>query len=116
MALHPAPHGHRRAHRPHRALDLHAAPLIRAGHERFDGGGYPDGLRADEIPLGARIIAVCDAFDAMITDRAYRSGVSVPAALAELRRCAGPQVDADVVNEFCALAPSVVGGAAAARV
>src|SRR5581483_11595652 len=64
----------------------HAAPLIRSSHERVDGAGYPDSLRGDEIPLGARIIAVCDAFDAMIADRSYRPGLSVPTALEELRR------------------------------
>jgi HD-GYP domain-containing protein (c-di-GMP phosphodiesterase class II) len=82
----------------------HAAPLIRSSHERVDGGGYPDGLERDQIPLGARVIAVCDAFDAMITERSYRAGVSVAEALAELRRCAGTQFDPDVVAEFCALA------------
>jgi hypothetical protein len=48
------------------------AALVRASHERWDGGGYPDGLAGEAIPLGARIIAVCDAFDAMVTDRPYR--------------------------------------------
>ena len=47
--------------------------IVRSSHERYDGGGYPDGLAGDEIPLGARIVAVCDAYDAMITDRAYRA-------------------------------------------
>jgi diguanylate cyclase (GGDEF)-like protein len=87
----------------------HAAPLIRSSHERVDGRGYPDGLRGDEIPLGARIIAVCDAFDAMTTDRPYRSGMTTVAALAELRRCAGTQFDPVVVGVFCALAPSLIG-------
>ena len=50
-----------------------AAPLVRSRHERFDGTGYPDGLAGDDIPLGARIIAVCDAYDAMISDRPYRA-------------------------------------------
>ena len=50
----------------------HTAPLIRSSHERIDGSGYPDGLAGEEIPLGSRIIAVCDAFDAMTTDRPYR--------------------------------------------
>jgi two-component system cell cycle response regulator len=77
------------------------ARLVRSSHERFDGGGYPDGLRADEIPLGARIVAVCDAFDAMTTDRPYREAVSETDAIAELRRCAGTQFDPMVVEAFC---------------
>ena len=52
------------------------ARLVRSSHERWDGSGYPDGLRGDEIPLGARVVAVCDAFDAMTTDRPYRESVS----------------------------------------
>jgi diguanylate cyclase (GGDEF)-like protein len=92
----------------------HAAPLIRASHERVDGGGYPDGLHGEEIPLGARIIAVCDAFDAMVAERPYRSGVSVTDALAELRQCAGTQFDAAVVSEFCTLVTNDVEHARAA--
>jgi HD-GYP domain-containing protein (c-di-GMP phosphodiesterase class II) len=76
------------------------ARLVRASHERFDGGGYPDGLAGEEIPLGARIITVCDAFEAMVADRCYREPVDVPAALAELRRCAGTQFDPTVVEAF----------------
>jgi diguanylate cyclase (GGDEF)-like protein len=78
------------------------APLIRASHERVDGGGYPDGLTGEEIPLGARIISVCDSFDAMTSDRPYRQSLSTQQALAELRRCSGTQFDADVVLAFCA--------------
>jgi diguanylate cyclase (GGDEF)-like protein len=74
------------------------AELVRSSHERFDGDGYPDGLKADEIPLGARIVAVCDAFDAMISDRAYRDAMPVADAVAELRRCAGAQFDPRVVE------------------
>jgi diguanylate cyclase (GGDEF)-like protein len=74
--------------------------LIRASHERWDGGGYPDGLAGDQIPIGARIIAVCDAYDAMTGDRPYRIGLLPQDALAELRRCAGTQFDADVVAAF----------------
>jgi two-component system cell cycle response regulator len=77
------------------------ARLVRSSHERFDGGGYPDGLRGDEIPLGARIVAVCDAFDAMTTDRPYREAVPEADAIAELRRCAGTQFDPMVVEAFC---------------
>ena len=77
------------------------APLIRSSHERIDGRGYPDGLKGHDIPLGARIIAVCDAFDAMTSQRPYRGQTGVNPALEELRRQAGIQFDADVVEAFC---------------
>jgi diguanylate cyclase (GGDEF)-like protein len=77
------------------------APIIRSSHERIDGGGYPDGLAGDDIPIGSRIIAVCDAFDAMTSDRAYRVARSVEAAVEELRANAGSQFDAVVVEAFC---------------
>jgi diguanylate cyclase (GGDEF)-like protein len=77
------------------------ARIVRASHEHFDGNGYPDGLRGHEIPLGARIVAVCDAYDAMTSDRPYQARLTHEAALAELRRCAGGQFDPDVVDAFC---------------
>ena len=76
------------------------APIVRASHERWDGGGYPDGTAGEAIPLGARIIAVCDAYDAMITTRPYRTGMSEDAALRELRSCSGGQFDPRVVAAF----------------
>jgi diguanylate cyclase (GGDEF)-like protein len=76
------------------------APMVRSSHERWAGGGYPDGLVGEKIPLGARIVAVCDSFDAMVADRPYRSGMPREDALAELRRCAGTQFDPDVVAAF----------------
>jgi diguanylate cyclase (GGDEF)-like protein len=76
------------------------APLVRFSHECWDGTGYPDGLAGEEIPLGARIIAVCDAFDAMVTDRPYRGGRSAAEALEELRSHAGTQFDPAVVAAF----------------
>jgi HD-GYP domain-containing protein (c-di-GMP phosphodiesterase class II) len=79
-----------------------AAPLVRSSHERFDGSGYPDALAGAEIPVGARIIAVCDAYDAMVSDRPYRAAMPHSAAIAELRRCAGTQFDPAVVSAFVA--------------
>jgi diguanylate cyclase (GGDEF)-like protein len=77
------------------------APLIRSSHERLDGGGYPDGLRGDQIPLGSRIISACDAFDAMTTKRSYRQATSPKAAITELRRCSGSQFDPLVIDALC---------------
>ena len=77
-----------------------AAPLVRSSHENFDGTGYPDRLAGDDIPLGARVIAVCDAYDAMVSDRPYRAALSHAEALDELRRCAGTQFDPAVVRAF----------------
>jgi len=85
------------------------AKLVRASHERWDGTGYPDRLGGDDIPLGARIIAVADAFDAMTAGRPYRPAIAHDEAVAELRACAGSQFDAIVVEAFCgALAETVV--------
>ena len=78
------------------------AALVRSSHERWDGTGYPDQLAGEEIPLGAWIVAVCDAFDAMIADRPYRLGVDAVLALGELGRCAGTQFDPAVVAAFTA--------------
>jgi putative nucleotidyltransferase with HDIG domain len=77
-----------------------SATLVRAHHERVDGGGYPDGLTGADIPLGARIIFVSDSFDAMTSERPYGPTLSSAEALAELRRCAGTQFDAEVVTAF----------------
>jgi putative nucleotidyltransferase with HDIG domain len=62
-------------------------PIVRSHHEKIDGGGYPDGLRGDEIPLGAQIIGIADVYDALTTARSYRAALPREAALAELRRC-----------------------------
>ncbi len=78
------------------------ARLVRSSHERFDGGGYPDGLQGEQIPLGARIIFVCDAYDAMRTNRAYRRAIAPAQAIRELEACAGTQFDAKVVQAFIA--------------
>jgi putative nucleotidyltransferase with HDIG domain len=74
------------------------APLVRSAHERFDGGGYPDGLAGGEIPRGAMIIATCDAYHAMTSDRSYRAAMDREAALAELRAGAGAQFDPEVAR------------------
>ena len=73
---------------------------VRHHHERYDGMGYPDGLRGEQIPLGARILAVADAFDAMTSERPYRPAMSDQAACAEIERCKGTQFAAEVADAF----------------
>jgi two-component system cell cycle response regulator len=80
------------------------AEIVRASHERFDGSGYPDGLAGEAIPLGARIVGVCDAFHAMTSERPYQQTLDRGTALAELRRCAGSQFDPAVVDAFARVA------------
>jgi diguanylate cyclase (GGDEF)-like protein len=77
-----------------------AARLVRSSHERYDGRGYPDGLAGEEIPLGARIVAVCDSYEAMTSDRPYRARMTSEDAVVELRACADSQFDARVVEAF----------------
>ena len=76
------------------------AKLVRSSHERWDGTGYPDAFAGEEIPIGARVIAVCDAFDAMVSQKPYRMPMRSDEALEELRNCAGSQFDAEVVEAF----------------
>ncbi|MBA3875636.1 MAG: hypothetical protein C0498_01645 [Anaerolinea sp.] len=78
-----------------------AVPIILHHHERFGGAGYPYGLRGHEIPLGARIVAIADAYDAMIQDRPYKGKISHEAAVDELRQHAGTQFDPELVEIFC---------------
>jgi diguanylate cyclase (GGDEF)-like protein len=85
-----------------------AAKLVRSTHERVDGSGYPDGLASDQIPLGARVIAVCDAFTAMTSPRPYAPQLNVSQALAELRQGAGSQFDLTVVDALCELAVELI--------
>ncbi|HHY32339.1 MAG TPA: HD-GYP domain-containing protein [Firmicutes bacterium] len=77
---------------------VHIAQIVLHHHERLDGRGYPTGLTGEEVPLGSRILCVADSFDAMVTDRAYRSPLPLRAAIAELERCAGTQFDPAVVE------------------
>ena len=72
--------------------------LVRSCHERWDGGGYPDGLTGEKTPLIARIVCACDAFSAMTTNRSYRKAMSPADALEELRKCSGTQFDPQVVD------------------
>ena len=78
-------------------------PIVEAHHERYDGKGYPHGLRGDQIPFAAQIITVADSFHAMTSNRAYRPAMSRAAALAELRRCAGTQFNQVIVDAFVEL-------------
>jgi len=105
---------------------LNAAPalrpvarIVRATHERWDGQGYPDGLEGEEIPAAARIIAVCDAYGAITSDRPYRDSRSHEAACDELRRCAGTQFDPAVADLLLAVlaegASHIQGPSAAAK-
>ena len=80
-----------------------AVPTVLHHHEHFNGGGYPHGLRGKEIPLGARIVAVADAYHAMVHDRPYRNARDHAHALAELRANAGTQFDPEIVDVFCEL-------------
>jgi diguanylate cyclase (GGDEF)-like protein len=90
---------------------VRAGALIRSSHERFDGAGYPDRLAGEQIPIGARVIAVCDAFEAIVSDRPYRAARSPQEALAELRRCAGEQFDPAAVAAFEAVMGASAGSA-----
>jgi HD-GYP domain-containing protein (c-di-GMP phosphodiesterase class II) len=72
--------------------------IVRSSHERFDGGGYPDGLAGEEIPIESRIVSACDAYNAMTTNRPYRAARSAAEAVRELRRCTGSQFDPQVIS------------------
>jgi HD-GYP domain-containing protein (c-di-GMP phosphodiesterase class II) len=76
--------------------------IVRSTHENWDGRGYPDKLAGEAIPLAARIVAACDAYSAMTSDRPYRAARTAEEAVAELRRCAGRQFDPQVVELLCA--------------
>src|SRR5207237_9553309 len=82
----------------------HLAPFVRHHHEYWDGNGYPDALRGEDIELEARILAVCDAAEAMASDRPYRKGISLNEIIAEVKRCAGTQFDPTVAEAFIKVA------------
>ncbi len=83
-----------------------AGAVVRHHHERFDGTGYPDGLKGAEIPLGARLFTVADTLDAMTSDRTYRQAPGFEAARAEILRCSGKQFDPHIVDLFLKIPPS----------
>ena len=99
------------ARHPNIAMDIlghleclgEALDFINLHHERLDGSGYPHGKRANEIPRGARIVAIADCFDAMTTDRPYRKGLSAEQAIPEIVRCKGTQFDPELVDVFISL-------------
>jgi HD-GYP domain-containing protein (c-di-GMP phosphodiesterase class II) len=83
-----------------------ASAIVRHHHERFDGTGYPDGLKGAEIPLGARLFTVADTLDAMTTDRTYRQAPGFEAARAEILRWSGKQFDPHIVELFLKIPPA----------
>ena len=90
--------------------------IVRACHERWDGRGYPDGLAGEEIPLPARIVFCCDAYDAMVSERPYSQPLTRSRAVAELWACAGTQFDPEVVAAVVRSLPRVADGASTPRV
>ena len=82
-------------------------PIVKYHHEQWNGKGYPEGLKGEEIPLAARIVAVADTYHALISDRPYRQGLSVEKACEILKMGAGIQWDADLVRQFIQIAPSL---------
>ena len=85
-----------------------AAEIVRYHHEMFDGSGYPEGLKAEEIPLPARVFSIVDAFDAMTTDRPYRAALPLEYAAEEIERMGGTQFDPDVAKVFAPLCERLV--------
>jgi len=85
----------------------HLAPAVKAEHERYDGTGYPDGIRGDAIPLASRIVFACDAYHAMTSDRPYRAALDLDAAIAELRAGSGTQFDPNVVRVLLEMKDSI---------
>jgi len=92
------------------------AYMTKCHHEKVDGTGYPQGLTGDAIPLGSRIVTLADSFDAMMTDRPYRSRLSLDQTLSDLRKQTGKQFDIEVVAAFCRLLLKEISGATRDRV
>ena len=86
------------------------ARIIRHHHERYDGAGYPDRLGGDDIPLCSRLIAVCDAYDAMVTDRPYRKAMGSDEIISEIARCSGNQFDPEIAQRFAEIVRDAYGG------
>lgn len=103
MQTHPISGVHMVSALRQRFLGDSAIEVIRHHHERFDGNGYPDGLKSEKIPVAARVFTVVDSFDAMTSDRPYRRALSLEEAVDRLERGAGSQFDPDVVEAFIAL-------------
>ena len=82
-------------------------PIVKYHHEHIDGSGYPEHLKGDEIPLAAKIVAVADAFHALISDRPYRKGLSLDVACNILQEGAGKQWDTNLIRKFIQIAPSL---------
>ena len=92
--------------KPNRQLkDL--IPMVKYHHERYDGKGYPEGLKGEEIPLAARIVSVADTYHALVSDRPYRKGMSIEKACQILKEGAGTQWDKELVRIFISIAPSL---------
>jgi putative nucleotidyltransferase with HDIG domain len=87
----------------------HSAEMVLAHQERFDGRGYPSGLRGDDVPIGARIFAIADTYDAMTSDRPYRRALSTGTAREEIARCSGTQFDPRCVDAFLSMTPGELG-------
>ena len=102
MGIRPPAHDRGRAHPARLPGAAQRRGIVRSSHENSDGSGYPDGLVGDEAPLAARIVRVCGAYVAMISERPYRPALSDDEALNELTRLAGTEYDATVVRVFVA--------------
>lgn len=82
---------------------VYIAEIVKYHHEKWDGSGYPEKLKGDEIPLLSQIVSVCDTYAAMIADRPYRKALTPEVAIAEIKRCSGTQFDPKVVESFVAM-------------